>query len=84
MAIVNQTFARKMWGEAPAIGQHFILWGNLTEVVGVAEDGKYHDLEESPQPAVYLPLSQSEQSEAVFVVRSRRAPGEMAAACNAH
>jgi hypothetical protein len=46
--------------------------GNLTEVVGVAEDGKYHDLEESPQPVVYVPLSQSEQSETVFVVRSRR------------
>ncbi len=61
-----------MWGEAPAIGQRFILWGKLTEVVGVAEDGKYHDLEESPQPVVYVPLSQSEQSETVFVVRSRR------------
>jgi predicted permease len=80
VAIVNETFARKMWGETPAIGQRFILRGNLTEVVGVAEDGKYHDLEESPQPAVYLPLSQSEQSETVFVVRSRRPASEMAAA----
>jgi hypothetical protein len=80
VAIVNQTFARKMWGETTAMGQRFILNGNLTEVVGVAQDGKYHDLEESPQPAVYLPLSQSEQSETVFVVRSRRAPSEMAAA----
>ena len=68
------------WGETPAIGQRFILRGNLTEVVGVAEDGKYHDLEESPQPAVYLPLSQSEQSETIFVVRSPRAWSEMAAA----
>ena len=80
VAIVNQTFARKMWGETPAIGQRFIVKGNLTEAVGVAENGKYHDLEESPQPAVYLPLSQSEQSETVFVVRSGRAPSEMAAA----
>ena len=61
VAIVNQTFARQMWGETPAIGQRFILSGHLTEVVGVAEDGKYHDLQESPQPVVYLPLSQSEQ-----------------------
>ena len=79
VAIVNQTFARKMWGETPATGQRFILRGNLTEVVGVAEDGKYHDLEESPQPAVYLPLSQSGQGETIFVVRSRRAASEMAA-----
>ena len=80
VAIVNETFARKMWGETPAIGQHFIVSGNLTEVVGVTEDGKYHDMQESPQPVVYVPLSQSEQSETVFVVRSRRAPNEMAAA----
>ena len=80
VAIVNETFARKMWVHTPAIGQRFILWGKLTEVVGVAEDGKYHDLQESPQAVVYLPLSQSEDSRAVFVVRSRLAPNEMAAA----
>jgi hypothetical protein len=80
VAIVNQTFARKMWGEALALGQHFFLWGKLMEVVGVVENGKYHDLAESPQSAVYVPLSQSEDSEAVLVVRSRRAPNEMAAA----
>lgn len=80
VAIVNETFARKMWGEMPAIGQHFIVSDNLTEVVGMAEDGKYHDLEELPQPVIYLPLSQSEPGETVFVVRSRRAPNEMAAA----
>lgn len=78
--IVNQTFARKMWSEKPAIGQHFIVSSKLTEVVGVAEDGKYHDLQESPQPAVYRPLSQNEDSDTVFVVRSRRTPSEMAAA----
>jgi predicted permease len=80
VAIVNQTLARQMWGKTPAIGQRFILGGNLTEVVGVAEDGKYHDMQEPPQPVVYVPLPQSDQRETVFVVRSRRAPGEMAAA----
>jgi len=80
VAIVNETFARKMWGETPAIGQHFIVSGNLTEVVGVAQEGKYHDIEESPQPVVYVPLSQNEDSGTIFVVRSQRAPGEMAAA----
>ncbi len=46
----------------------------------MVENGKYHDLAESPQAAAYLPLSQSEDSDAVLVVRSRRAPNEMAAA----
>jgi hypothetical protein len=80
VAIVNETFARKMWSETPAIGQHFIVSGHLTEVVGVAQEGKYHDMQESPQPVVYLPLSQSEDSDAIFVVRSKRAPNEMAPA----
>ncbi len=80
VAIVNRTFAQKMWGETPAIGQRFIVSGNLTEVVGIAEDGKYHDLEESPHPAVYLPLAQNENSDTIFVVRSRWMPGEMVVA----
>jgi len=80
VAVVNEIFARKMWGETPAIGQRFILNGKLTEVVGVAEDGKYHDLQESPHGVVYPPLSQIEDSGAVFVVRSERPPNEIAAA----
>jgi predicted permease len=80
VAIVNETFSRKMWGDTPAIGQRFIFLDHLREVVGVAEDGKYHHMQESPQPVVYLPLSQSEQSFGTFVVRPSRAQSEMAAA----
>jgi ABC-type antimicrobial peptide transport system permease subunit len=69
-----------MWGNTPAIGQRFILLGHLREVVGVAEDGKYHEIQEPPQPVVYVPLSQSEQGYTIFVVRSYRAQNEMAAA----
>jgi hypothetical protein len=79
VAIVNETFARKMWGDTPAIGQRFIVRGHLTEVVGVAEDGKYHNMQESPQPVVYLSLSQDEPSNVIFVARSGRAIDEMAA-----
>ncbi|PYL36111.1 MAG: permease [Verrucomicrobia bacterium] len=80
VAIVNETFARKMWGDMPAIGQRFILLDHLREVVGVVEDGKYHNMQEPPQPVVYLPLTQSEQRGLVFVVRSPRAHNEMAPA----
>jgi predicted permease len=80
VAIVNQTFAQKMWGHAPAIGQHFVVSGNLTEVVGVVETGKYHDMQESPQSVVYLPTSQNDQGESIFIVRSLRTPSEMTSA----
>jgi predicted permease len=77
VGIVNETFARKMWGDAPAIGQHFIFLDHLREVVGVVEDGKYLEMQESPQPVVYLPLSQNEQANTVFVVRSQQPAQEM-------
>jgi predicted permease len=80
VAIVNRAFAQKMWRETPAIGQRFILQNHLTEVVGVAEDGKYYEIMDSQQPAVFLPLLQTENGVAVFVVRSQRAPNEMVAA----
>jgi hypothetical protein len=77
VAIANATFAQKMWGDTPAIGQRFIISDHLREVVGVVEDGKYHEMQESSQPAVYLPLSQSDQGNTIFVVRSDRAQNEM-------
>ena len=77
VAIVNENFARKMWGDTPAIGQRFIFLDHLREVVGVVEDGKYLEIQESPQPVVYLPLSQNEQAKIVFAVRSYRPANEM-------
>jgi hypothetical protein len=77
VAIVNETFARKMWGEAPAIGQRFIFFDHLREVVGIMEDGKYLELQEPAQPMVYMPLTQSEWTYPYFVVRSSRAKSEM-------
>ena len=79
VAIVNETFARTMWGAAPAMGQRFILRERLTEVVGVVEDGKYHNLMESPEAAAFVPLSQDAASEVVLVVRSSLAPSQLAA-----
>ena len=80
VALVNETFARKMWGDTPVIGQHFIFLDHLREVVGVTEDGKYHEIQDSSQPVVYLPLPQNEKANTTFVVRSDRAQNEMAAA----
>jgi len=79
VAIVNETFARKMWGDTSAIGQRFIVRGHLTELVGVVEDGKYHNMQESQQPVAYLSLSQNEQNHMIFVARSQRTQNEMAA-----
>jgi ABC-type antimicrobial peptide transport system permease subunit len=55
---MNRTFARKLYGDAPAIGQRFALWATAKYmVVGVVEDGKYQQVSEDPQPAMFIPLA---------------------------
>lgn len=80
VALVNETFARTMWGETPAVGQRFVVSERLTEVIGVVEDGKYHNLMEAPEAAAFVPLSQEAPSGVVLVVRSSVAPKEVSAA----
>jgi len=72
VAIVNREFARIVFGAGSnAIGRFFKRRdGSRTEVVGVVEDGKYTNLIESPQPAMFLPILQSPSSSAQLVVRS--------------
>lgn len=58
VAVVNQEFARKVFGsETKAIGGFFKMWGGTrVQVVGVVEDGKYKTLSEDPQAAIFLPI----------------------------
>ena len=59
VAIVNQTFARRLYGGASPIGQRFALWATAKyQVVGEVEDGKYNSLGEDPQAAMFIPLAQ--------------------------
>ena len=83
VVIVNTTFARMMFGNAPAVGRHFLLFRGTQpkEIVGVVEDGKYQSLAENPQPAMFFPLTQETNSNnTVLVVRSALPPTEIAAA----
>jgi predicted permease len=83
VVLVNATFARKMFGNKPAVGQQFLLFRGTKpkEIVGVVEDGKYQSLTEEPQPAMFFPMTQEINNYyTVFVVRSNRPSREMAAA----
>jgi predicted permease len=61
VAVVNTEFARKIFGSVTdAMGGYFKRDdGTRVEVVGIAEQGKYHSLTEDPQPAMFLPFLQS-------------------------
>ena len=82
VAIVNAEFAREIFGSATgALGGHFRMGdGTRIEVVGIAEDGKYESLTESPRPALFLPILQAPSTATVLVVRSRRDTPQLAAA----
>jgi predicted permease len=72
IAVVNREFARKLFGSAAdPIGRLFRLRdGTRTQVVGIAEDGKYNSLTEYPVPVMFLPILQSPSTSTVLVVRS--------------
>ena len=85
VAVVNREFASKILGSIPdAVGRYFKLRdGTRVRVVGLVEDGKYGNLTEEQQPAMFLPLLQSPASWTWLLVRSARAtrdPQALAAA----
>jgi len=72
VAVVNQEFARRIFGSAPAaMGRFFKMPdGARVQVVGVAQDGKYGSLTEDPVAEMFLPILQSPSQTAFLVVRS--------------
>jgi len=83
VAVINQAFARKLFGDASPIGQHFMTGkDDRYEIVGIVEDGKYDSLTEEPWPAVFYPLAQTLNSRTILVLRSQLPPADAANALN--
>ncbi len=82
VAVINQEFARKVFGSAAnAMGRYFKTKdGTRIQVVGIVEDGKYNSLTEDQQPAMFLSLLQSPSSATYLAVRSDRDLTQLAAA----
>lgn len=79
VAMVNETFVRRMFGASSGVGGRFMdVGGTSYQIAGVVEDGKYTSLTERPQPAMFLPMAQNPMSEMTLVVRSRLTSGELA------
>jgi len=79
VALVNRTFARRVFGSVDkAIGGHFKFWGGTrAEVVGVVEDGKYRTLTEDQRPAMFFSFLQQQSSGTWLLVRSGRDPEQI-------
>ena len=78
VVIVNETFAKRLFGTLDAVGKHYPTGpGHQKEIVGIVEDGKYEALTEDPKPAVFWPILQEPNNDTVLLVRSARSPAEM-------
>jgi predicted permease len=78
IAIVNEEFAKKVFGGANPVGRAFRTQGPagkpdpIYEVVGVVRSAKYYELREDFMPVAFFPAAQEDDpgSGASFVVRS--------------
>ncbi len=86
VAIVNETFARRLFGTTRVVGQRFKLFDPVRlEIIGVVEDGKYSDPGEDPQPAIFMPYAQGigpylVSGPVTVLVRSHLPPDQIAGA----
>jgi putative ABC transport system permease protein len=77
VAIVNETMANRYWPNEDPIGKRFHAGtpeSPAWEVVGVAQDGKYLLVIESPLPFFYVPLDQNYLPMRVLQIRTSVPP----------
>lgn len=60
--VINETMAKRYWPGRDPLGGTVRLGETLYTVVGLAQDGKYEQLGEEPEPHFYLPVLQSYRS----------------------
>ena len=81
VAVINETFAQRLWPDSDALGQRFHIDaltsvdedsgnGGLLTVVGVVGDGKYRTLGERSRPFFYRTTEQNEILSRTLVLRS--------------
>jgi predicted permease len=83
VAIVNQTFAKKLLNGQDPIARRFNWHGPkdpFFEIVGVVPDGKYNSLGEDPKPAVYTPLYRDYNGAVTLVARTHSDPRQVLSA----
>jgi predicted permease len=79
VAIINQTFARRMFPNENAVGKKLVDWNDdkPTEIVGVVEDGKYLSLNDDSKLAIFWPSLQRHNSNTTIVARSPVPPAQL-------
>lgn len=79
VAIVNRAFARQVMHSEDAIGKRFRRGpgGDLIQIVGITEDGKYQSLTEDARPAFFESILYQYNPTTTLIVRSSLPAEEM-------
>jgi putative ABC transport system permease protein len=84
VAIVNETLARRIFGDADPIGQHVRTGpdqsGPWIEIVGVVGDMRHSGLDVDPLPEIYLNYASNPPNSPFLVIRTSAPPEAVAAA----
>ncbi len=83
VVLVNETFAQRFVPGPQPIGQRLIPGGSekdVLEIIGVVADVKNDDLDERPDPSMYLPYAQNVYLTMNLVIRTTRDPIPLASA----
>jgi predicted permease len=70
VVIVNQTMARRYFGDGDALGRRVTFNKDDYQIVGVVRDAKYFDLRESALPLVYFPTLQTQSGVTTLELRT--------------
>jgi predicted permease len=82
VAIINESMARRFFGNENPLGRRFGLRTGEVEIIGVAKDVKYRSFREPGRPMFYTPFQQpgTSRGQMTLVVRANGDPVPLAAA----
>jgi predicted permease len=77
VVVINETAARKYWGDENPVGQYIRPGGNKALVVGIVNDVRQRFLTGAVEPQMFVPWSHAPELSASLVVRTAGDPSTL-------